>query len=433
MATLKNSFISGVWYTGLSKYAGIFISIAVTAVLARALTPHDFGIVAIATVFIMVFSVVITEGFSPAIIQNKQLADVDLRSINSFTYLMAIVLTGLYLLAVPLIANYYENEVLGLVLRIYALSVFFSVINIVPNALLMKAKRFKFIAKRSLCVQLVLGVVSIVTVYRGAGIYALLINPVGGSILVFMVSYAANPVGWGRVRRASVAKIFSYSVFQMLYTALHIGYRNIDKLLIGKYMGTINLGYYEKSYRLMMLPLENVSSVIMPVLHPLLSEYQNNKDYLWDAYKKMIAFMSEFCFIASVALFFLARFIILLLFGDQWEPAVPVFQILSLSVCFQLMQAPMGAIFLSANAVRQLMLSTLWIFLLMTGGIVLAITLGIFLLVPVVVVIIFLLGFVICQRSMARIFGRRSREVYWLMLPHIAYAAILFPILYGVS
>ena len=130
MATLKNSFISGVWYTGLSKYAGVFISIAVTAVLARALTPHDFGIVAIATVFIMVFSVVITEGFSPAIIQNKQLADVDLRSINSFTYLMAIVLTGLYLLAVPLIANYYENEVLGLVLRIYALSVFFSVINI---------------------------------------------------------------------------------------------------------------------------------------------------------------------------------------------------------------------------------------------------------------------------------------------------------------
>ena len=96
----------------------------------------------------------------------------------------------------------------------------------------------------------------------------------------------------------------------MLYTAIHIGYRNIDKLLIGKYMGAANLGYYEKSYRLMMLPLENVSSVISPVLHPLLSEYQNDKDYLWEAYKKIIAFMSEFCFIVSVALFFLARFIV---------------------------------------------------------------------------------------------------------------------------
>lgn len=433
MTGVKNSFISGVWYTGLSKYLGVFISIAVTAVLARALTPHEFGIVAIATVFIMIFSVVITEGFSPAIIQNKRLTDVDLKSINSFTYLVAIALTGFYLLSVPLIANYYESEVLGKVLRIYALSVFFSVINIVPNALLMKAKRFKFIAKRSLCVQFVLGAVSIWTVYQGVGIYALLINPVGSSVLVFMISYAANPIGWGSVKKASVAKIFSYSVFQMLYTALHIGYRNIDKLLIGKYMGAANLGYYEKSYRLMMLPLENVSSVILPVLHPLLSEYQSNKDYLWDAYKKMIAFMSEFCFVVSVGLFFLARFIILLLFGDQWESAVPIFQVLSLSVSFQLMQSPMGAIFLSANAVRQLMLSTLWIFLLMTGGIVFAITLGYFWLVPVVVVFVFLLGFVIYQSSMARLFEKRSGEVYRLMLPHIAYAGILFLMLYGVS
>ena len=282
--------ISGVWYVSLAKYSCVVVGLVVTAVLARMLTPHDFGTVAIATVFIHLFSTIVTESFSPAIIQNKQLTERDLRAINSFTYLMALALTGLYLLAVPFIVAYYETEVLSTILTVFAVSIFFSIISIVPNALLMKAKRFRFIAMMSLGIHLALAVMSIAAVTQGMGIYALLVEPVGHGVLLFAVSYAAYPVKWSWPRRESVAKILSFSVFQMLYTAIHIGYRNIDKLLIGKYMGAANLGYYEKSYRLMMLPLENVSSVISPVLHPLLSEYQNDKDYLWEAYKKIIAF-----------------------------------------------------------------------------------------------------------------------------------------------
>ncbi len=429
MGNLRKSLISGVWYVSLAKYSCVVVGLAVTAVLARILTPRDFGTVAIATVFIHLFSTIVTESFSPAIIQNKQLTERDLRAINSFTYLMAFALTGLYLLAVPFIVAYYETEVLSTILTVFAVSIFFSIISIVPNALLMKAKRFRFIAMMSLGIHLALAVMSIAAVTQGMGIYALLVEPVGHGVLLFAVSYAAYPVRWSWPRRESVAKILSFSVFQMLYTAIHIGYRNIDKLLIGKYMGAANLGYYEKSYRLMMLPLENVSSVISPVLHPLLSEYQNDKDYLWEAYKKIIAFMSEFCFIVSVALFFLARFIVILLYGDQWEPAVPVFQVLALSVCFQLMQSPMGAIFLAANAVRRLMVSTLWIFFLMLIGAAGAIGVGSFELIPIVVVLVFLLGFIIYQGCLARLFGKRSDEIYAIMWPHVAYAALLFALL----
>lgn len=137
--------------------------------------------------------------------------------------------------------------------------------------------------------------------------------------------------------------------------------------------------------------------------------------------------MSEFCFIVSVALFFLARFIVTLLYGDQWEPAVPVFQVLALSVCFQLMQSPMGAIFLAANAVRRLMVSTLWIFFLMLIGVAGAIGVGNFELIPIVVVLVFLLGFIIYQGCLARLFGKRSDEIYAIMWPHVAYAALLLP------
>ena len=146
--------ISGVWYVSLAKYSCVVVGLVVTAVLARMLTPHDFGTVAIATVFIHLFSTIVTESFSPAIIQNKQLTERDLRAINSFTYLMAFALTGLYLLAVPFIVAYYETEVLSTILTVFAVSIFFSIISIVPNALLMKAKRFRFIAMMSLGIHL---------------------------------------------------------------------------------------------------------------------------------------------------------------------------------------------------------------------------------------------------------------------------------------
>ena len=143
--------------------------------------------------------------------------------------------------------------------------------------------------------------------------------------------------------------------------------------------------------------------------------------------------MSEFCFIVSVALFFLARFIIILLYGDQWEPAVPIFRVLALSVCFQLMQSPMGAILLAANAVRRLMVSTLWLFLLMVTGVAGSILLGDFDIVPMVVVLVFLSGFVIYQCYVAGVFGQKSREVYAVMCPHLVYAAVLFALLHGVE
>ena len=201
-------------------------------------------------------------------------------------------------------------------------------------------------------------------------------------------------------------------------------------MLIGKFWSASILGYYEKSYRLMMLPLENVSSVISPVLHPLLSDYQNDSRYLWEVYKKMLAFLCEFSFIVSVALYFLADFIILVLYGSQWEAAIPVFRILSLSICFQLLQAPIGAILQAANAVKILVYSSLWILLLMIGGLGIAVFYQDFGIVPILIDIVFAMGVIIYQLYVARIFHQKNREVFDLMRSHVFYAIVLFVLLF---
>lgn len=432
MENLKGKFLSGIFYTGLSRYIGIFVSLGVTAILARILSPSDFGIVAIATVFINFFSTLTTVGVSPAIVQNKEIDESDLESINTFILVIALIITGLYILSIPVIAHYYKSEVLETILYWLSVNVFFSILAIVPNALFLKNKRFKFLAVRSLIIQFVLGVVSVIAAYMGMGVYALIINPIGNSVLLYIISNHVYHVRMRTITSNSLSKIFSFSFFQMLYNFIYLGYRNVDKILIGKYMGTSNLGYYEKSYRLMMLPLENVSTVISPVLHPLLSDYQKEPQYLWNVYKKMIAFLSEFSFLVSVVLYYLADVIIIGLYGDKWLDAIPIFKVLSLSVCFQLLQSPIGAILQAANSVKTLLKCSVWIFLAMVLGLIVAIVFVDFNMIPYMVDIAFIVGFIIYQIGLSKIFKESIYDLFKIVIPQMFYAVLLFVLLYGV-
>ena len=433
MGNLKKEFISGVFYTGLAKYIGIFVSIVVSAILARLISPADFGVVAVATIFINFFSTLTTVGISPAIIQNKTITDRDLKEINCFTILIAFALSILFLLSIPIITLFYgKSELLRDVLILLSISVFFSVAAIVPNAILLKDKEFKFIAIRTFLLQLFFGVISVIGALCGMGIYALLINPIGTSFALLIVNFRKRPIGLSKPQKESLNKILSFSVYQMVFNLIYLFYRNIDKLAIGKYFGMSNLGYYEKSYRLMLLPLDNVSSVISPVLHPILSEYQSDKEYMWSVYKKMISFLSEFSFLISAVLYFLAEPIILILYGKNWEPAIPIFRVLALSICFQLIQAPIGAFFQSANRVKDLMLSSLYLLLFMTLCISISVFLHSFTIFSPLVVVAFFLGLLVYEYFICKAYNKKLSEILVVLLPHALYAILLFIVLYFV-
>ena len=330
-SNLKQQLFSGVFYTALAKYSGIVISLVVAGVLARLLTPDDFGIVAIATVIIAFFSIFTDMGISPAIVQNKALTEKDLSDIFSFTLWMGAGLSVLFFAASWPIAAYYESPILRTLCQLLCVNLFFASATIVPNALFFKNKEFKFIALRSFAVQVASGTAAVIAALNGAGLYALIISPILSSILLFIISlkrYPQHPamtLGWGALR-----KIFSYSAYQFLFNVINYFSRNLDKLLIGKYMGMSELGYYEKSYRLMMLPLQNITQVVTPVMHPIFSDYQNDLNRLASAYERILRLLAFIGIPLSVLLFFTAEEVTLIIFGQQWLPSVPVFRILTL-------------------------------------------------------------------------------------------------------
>lgn len=373
-SNLKQQLFSGVFYTALAKYSGIIISLVVAGVLARLLSPDDFGIVAIATVIIAFFSIFTDMGISPAIIQDKTLTEHELSDIFSFTLWMGIGLSVLFFAASWPIAAYYDSPILRILCQLLCVNLFFASANIVPNALFYKNKEFKFIALRSFGIQMASGAAAVTAALSGAGLYALIISPILSSILIFGISIKRYPQHASlTLGLKAIRKIFSYSAYQFLFNVINYFSRNLDKLLIGKYMGMSQLGYYEKSYRLMMLPLQNITQVITPVMHPIFSDYQNDLQRLGSAYERIMRLLAFIGIPLSVLLFFTAKEVTLIIFGDQWLPSVPVFRILTLSVGVQIILSSSGSIFQAAGDTRSLFICGLFSSLLNVSGMLLGI------------------------------------------------------------
>lgn len=370
MTSLKKELFSGVFYSGIAKYSGTFISLVVAGVLARLITPEEFGVMAVALVIISFFGIFSDIGISPAIVQNKMLGKTDLAGLFIFTCWMGLGLSLLFFLCSWPIAAYYQNPELRSLCQILSVNLLFVSVNIVPNALLMKARKFKFIAWRTLIVQSICGIVAIGIAIGGGGLYALLVNPVLSSILLFVISYRKYPQPLHYATGLSpLKKIFHFSSYQFLFNVLVFFSRNLDKLLIGKYMGMILLGYYEKSYRLMMLPLQNITYVITPVMHPVFSSFQHDLERLADSYEKIVRFLAFIGFSLSVFLWFDARELTLIIFGRQWESSVPIFRILALSVGVQVINSTSGSIFQASNDTKSLFICGLFSAILNVSGI----------------------------------------------------------------
>lgn len=350
MPSIKHELINGVIWTAIGKYSGMAVSLIVSAILARLLSPEEFGIIAIANVIIWFFAMFASMGIGPAIIQRKDLSQKDVNCIFTFTIIVGLFLGGIVYACSWIVADFYKNEQLIPVTQILALNLFLSTTNMVPSSLMAKNKRFKEGAIISFSLNVLTGIISVIAAYKGAGVYALLISPVLTPIGTYFYNqhfYKTRVVFHFSLE--PIKRIFSYSFYQFLFEFVNYFSRNLDKLIIGKYMNMVDLGYYEKSYRLMQLPLQNITSVINPVLQPIFSTFQDDPSTIGNKYNKIIRFVSTISFPITTILNICGYEIIHLFYGGNWDTAVPVFKILSLAVALQMILSTSGAIFMASN------------------------------------------------------------------------------------
>ena len=330
----------------VSKYSTILIGLGTQLVLARLLTPTDYGVLAVMMVFTTFFGMLADFGISGAVVQNQNMDSDDIRSIYAWSLRLALVLgIGFACLSYP-ISIFYGNTIYHSLGCILSIAVFFSALNMVPNALLMKRKFFLLIGLRQVTVAIACAVISIVLAYFGAGVYAL----VASSVLSAVMNYLWNIKGAGlrlswHVNKESIRKIRSFSLNVFGFNFVNYFARNLDNLLIGKFFGTVPLGNYNRAYQLMVYPMSMFTHVVTPVLLPFIAEHQQDKQYIYEKFLSTVKILSLLGIFISTFCFFSAKEMVLILFGGQWAGAVPCFQYLSMSIWSQMICATSGTMF----------------------------------------------------------------------------------------
>lgn len=346
--SLKQQAISGVKWSGFARGSKQVLQIIITVILARLLMPDDFGILAMAVVFTGLITVFNDFGIGFAIIQRQYLTDDDLSSIFWFNVFIGLLSTILTITISPWIAAFYNKEILVPLLSLMALGFFFSSFSTVQQALLMKDMNFKKIAIIEISSTVMSGIIAISLAYKGYGVWSLAWQGLCATIATVLLLWLTSQ--WRprlRFNFNSIKSIMGFSLNLLGSSTVNYFSRNVDYLLIGKFLGAEPLGYYTLAYRLMIYPLQNISGVISRVLFPVFSTIQADDERFRNAYlrsTKLIAFVT---FPMMFGLFAVADEFILILFGAKWEQTIFLFKVLCFVGMLQSIGTTVGQIYLA--------------------------------------------------------------------------------------
>lgn len=337
----------------LSKYSVVFISIFVNAILARILTAEDYGVVAVVTVFSTFFSLLADNGFGTAVVQNKDLSDDDINNIYSFTVYVSLAFGILFALASIPISIFYNNNVYVPLTLMLSVSLLFNSLNSIPGSILNRDKKFTMIAIRTVVIYTLCAIITIVLAKNNLKYYALAIQSILTALLTYVYDmYVVRLKFSFKINFKSIKKVLNYSLYQFAFNIVNYFSRNLDNLLTGKFFGEAELGYYNKAYDLMLYPVNNLTGVISPVLHPILSDYQKDKKVIYDMYIKIVRLLLIIAIIAATGCFLASKEIIHILYGSNWDNSIECFKILAIAIIPQMINSSAGPIFLSIGDSR---------------------------------------------------------------------------------
>jgi len=322
----------GIFHSAIFKYAQYFVNLLVSMVLARLLTPEEFGIVAVINVAVLFFLMVSAFGLGEAIVQNPDLSEHDLYSLFIISIFLAVIFSLGFFLTGNLVANFYSNSEYIKITHLLSLSLFFYTANTIPYHYLRKVQKFKLLGSITLTTATLSGIAAIILAVYGFSYYSLIYKSIFETFLNFILCFKFIRIKPHRkISFDAFYKYLGYSFFQFLYNFITFFSRNIDIIIIGKYLGTASIGYYDRAMRLF-LTISGLSQIVSPVLHPILSNHQNDFELIYKVFIKLTKLISLLGIPFSVFLYFSSSEIITILYGDQWIKTIPAFQYMALMV-----------------------------------------------------------------------------------------------------
>lgn len=319
-------------WTALQKYSTMLIQFISGIILARLLTPYDYGCIGMLMIFMVLAESFIDGGFGSALIQKKSPTQEDYSTIFFWNLGMAVILYAVLYVSAPYIAQFYNIPLLRDVLRVQGIILFIYAFNIVQRNQLQKKMNFKVLSIVTILTSLTALTVTIVMAYHGFGVWALVAQYILTALipaLVFWFYVRWRPqltFSWQSFR-----ELFGFGFYMFLTNMLNQFGHQVQGLLIGRFYNAATMGYYSKANATERLASTSISKVMSQVTYPLYAEMQDDKTALGDMIKKITLTLSYITFPLMFILLLCAKPIFILLYTERWADSVPYFQVLCIA------------------------------------------------------------------------------------------------------
>ncbi|MBN2466022.1 MOP flippase family protein [candidate division WOR-3 bacterium] len=328
---LKAKTLHGLFWSFLERIGQQGIQFAISIILARLLMPAQFGLIAMLNLFMALAQTFLDSGFGSALIQKQDVTRVDESSIFYFNIGVGAVAAGLLCLAAPWIAAFYKTPILTPLTRVLSLNLVINSFGLVQTTLMAKRVDFKTQMKITISSSVLSGVVGIVMAYRGFGVWSLVAQSLGSSVLrtaLLWVFNAWRPL-WA-FSCGSLRSMFSFGSKLLASGLMYTVTDNMYSLVIGKVFSPAALGFYARAASVQRLPLTNLAESVQRVTFPVFSSVQDDKERLKRGLRKVLTTMSLVSLPMMIGLAIIARPLVSVLFTDKWLPCVPYLQLLCL-------------------------------------------------------------------------------------------------------
>ena len=331
--SIKNKTIKGVGWSAADAFLGQGITFIVGLVLARLLSPEEYGLIGICLIFTTVLNGLVDSGFSSAIIRKNDVTNDDYNTMFITNLVISVILYIVLFIAAPWISLFFERDALIPLIRVMGCILMINALSITQNTNLTKKIDFKTKTKASLISALLSGIVGITMAYIGFGVWALVAQVLSKQIFNTICLWYFNR-WWPNFTfsRSSFKYMWGFGSKLMLSGLLDNIWKQLYQVVVGKFYSPATLGQYTRSKEYANIFSANITSVVQRVSYPALSEIQDDKARLVAAYRKVIKVTMFVTCICMISLGAVSEPLIYCLIGPKWHEAATYLPLICVSM-----------------------------------------------------------------------------------------------------
>lgn len=320
--SLKDKTVIGIGWSALDHFVQTGVTFVVSIVLARLLSPDDYGLIGITVIFTTVCMALINGGFTTALIRKKDATEDDYNTSFYVNLFVSLVLYAIIYLCSPLIADFFKREELIALIRVSSLGMIIGALSLVQQTQLTKRIDFKSQTKITLVASVISGIIGVGLALMGFGVWALVVQQLARIFIYTLLLWIVNKwVPSFRFSGESFHELFGFGWKMMASSLLDTVWKELYQVVVGKFYSPASLGQYTRSKQFSKLLSQTLTTVIQRVTYPVLSNIQDDKPRMVEAYRQLI---KNTMFITAIGMLFFGAIsepLIYSLIGPKWHEA----------------------------------------------------------------------------------------------------------------